>query len=135
LKSITLEATINNVNAVTAFVDELLEENDCSMKANMQIDIIIDELFGNIANYAYAPDTGEATVSVDFLDEPKRVAIAFEDSGVPYDPLKKDDPDITLSAEERDIGGLGIFMVKSMVEEIKYEFENGKNILTIIKKI
>ena len=133
LKEITLDATVENIETVTDFVNELLEQHDCSMKAQMQLDIAIDELFANIAHYAYGDKTGQATVSVDFSED--SVTLTFSDTGVPYDPLAKDDPDVTLSAEERDIGGLGIFMVKKSMDDMIYRYENGKNILSIIKKI
>lgn len=135
MKELTIDATVENIEAVTAFVDEQLEEMDCPMKAQMQIDIAIDELFGNIAHYAYNPEVGPATVRVEVLDEPLSVVITFIDNGVPYDPLKKDDPDITLSAEEREIGGLGIYMVKKTMDDISYEYKDGQNILRIRKSI
>lgn len=135
VKEINLNATIENIPVVTDFVNEELEKIGCSMKAQMQIGIAIDELFGNIAHYAYSPDVGPATVRVEVQDEPMAVIITFIDNGVPYDPLKKDDPDITLSADERDIGGLGIFMVKKSMDEITYEYKDGKNILSIKKNI
>ena len=100
---------------------------------SMQIDIAIDELFGNIAQYAYNPETGDATVRVEVVKNPLSVVITFIDNGIPYDPLKKADPDTTLSAEEREIGGLGIYMVKKSMDEIAYEYKDGQNILTIKK--
>lgn len=133
MKELTLAAKIENVEAVTDFVNEQLETLDCPMKAQMQIDIAIDELFGNIARYAYAPDTGEATVRVEVTESPLAVIITFIDNGVPYDPLAKEDPDTTLSAEERQIGGLGIYMVKKSMDEITYRYQDGKNILMIKK--
>lgn len=135
MKEMTIAATVENIEAVTAFVDEQLEALDCPMKAQMQIDIAIDELFGNIAHYAYNPDVGEATVRVEVVEEPLSVVITFIDGGVPYDPLSASDPDTTLSAEERSIGGLGIFMVKKSMDEITYRYENGSNILSIRKKL
>lgn len=135
MKEITLPASVENIGTVTEFVDRELEALDCPMKAQMQIDIAIDELFGNIAHYAYNPDEGPATVRVEVENDPLAVIITFTDSGVPYDPLKKTDPDVTLSAEEREIGGLGIFLVKKSMDEISYEYKDGKNILKIRKKI
>lgn len=135
MKEITLSATIENIEPVTDFVNEVLEENGCSMKAQMQLDIAVDELFSNIARYAYAPNVGEATVGVNFIEDEGSVEIFFYDSGTPYDPLAKADPDITLSVEEREIGGLGIFMVKKSVDEMCYEYKDGKNVLKIKKKI
>ena len=114
MKELTIAATVENIETVTDFVNEQLETFDCPMRAQMQIDIAIDELFGNIVHYAYKPGTGQATVQVDVVEEPLSVVITFIDNGVPYDPLAKADPDTTLSAEERDIGGLGIYMVISL---------------------
>ena len=133
MKELTLPATIENIETVIDFVNGQLEEIKCPLKAQMQIDIAIDELFGNIAHYAYNPETGPATVRVEVTEDPIAVVITFIDRGVPYDPLKKEDPDITLSAEERTIGGLGIFMVKKTMDEISYEYKDGKNILRIKK--
>lgn len=134
MKELTINATIENVAAVTAFVDEQLEQLDCPMKTQMQVDIAIDELFGNIANYAYNPEIGAATVRVEVTDDPLAVVITFIDNGVPYDPLAKADPDITLSAGEREIGGLGIYMVKKIMDDVSYEYKDGLNILQIKKK-
>ena len=133
MKELNITATVENIETVTDFVNEQLEALDCPMKAQMQIDIAIDELFGNIAHYAYNPDVGDATVRVEVTEEPLAVVITFIDKGVPYDPLAKADPNITLSAEEREIGGLGIFMVKKTMDDITYEYKNGQNILKIKK--
>ena len=133
MKELTIEATVENIETVTDFVNEQLETLDCPMKAQIQIDIAIDELFGNIAHYAYNPEIGQATVRVEVIEDPLSVIITFIDNGVPYDPLAKTDPDTTLSAEERDIGGLGIYMVKKSMDDIAYEYKNGQNILKIKK--
>jgi len=135
MKELTIAATVENIESVTEFVNTQLEALNCPLKAQMQIDIAIDELFGNIAHYAYNPDVGSATVQVEVTEEPMAVIITFIDGGVPYDPLSAADPDITLSAEERQIGGLGIYMVKKSMDEITYEYKDGKNILSIKKKL
>ena len=135
MKELTVEAAVENIGKVTEFVDGQLEEFGCPVKVQMQIDIAIDELFGNIAHYAYNPDTGPATVQVEVRQEPLEVIITFIDNGIPYDPLAKGDPDITLSAEEREIGGLGIYMVKKSMDEISYEYKDGQNILKIRKEL
>ena len=135
MKEITLAATVENIETVTEFVNAQLELIDCPIKVQMQIDIAIDELFGNIAHYAYNTEAGNATVRVEISEAPLAVIITFIDNGVPYDPLGKDDPDITLSAEEREIGGLGIYMVKKSMDEITYEYKDGQNILKIKKNI
>ena len=135
MKELTLAATVENIETVTEFVNAQLELMDCPIKAQMQIDIAIDELFGNIAHYAYNTEVGSATVRVEVSEAPLAVIITFIDNGVPYDPLGKNDPDITLSAEEREIGGLGIYMVKQSMDEITYEYKDGQNILKIKKNI
>ena len=135
MKELTTPATVENIEKVTEFVNGQLEEINCPIKAKMQIDIAIDELFGNIAHYAYNPETGPATVRVEVTETPISVIVTFIDHGIPYDPLKKDDPDVTLSAEERAIGGLGIFMVKKTMDEITYEYKDGQNILSIRKDL
>lgn len=133
MNELTLSATLENVAKVTEFVDEQLEARGCSMKAQMQIDIAIDELFSNIANYAYNPDVGPATIRVSVDGDPLAVTILFIDKGIPYNPLEKEDPNIGLSAEERQIGGLGVFMVKQLMDDMTYEYRDGQNILAIHK--
>lgn len=133
MKEITLDATIENVRTLTDLIDEWLESLDCSMKAQMQIDVAIDEIFSNIANYAYKEGTGLATVSYDFSDG--KAVISFKDSGTKFNPLEKEEPDVSLSVEEREIGGLGIFIVKKTMDEVKYAYVDGENVLTIVKTI
>ena len=135
MKELTIDATIKNIEQVTAFVDEQLRILDCPMKTQVQINIAIDELFGNIARYAYNPEVGSATVRVEVCEDPVSVVITFIDNGMPYNPLAKEDPDVTLSLEERGIGGLGIYMVKKTMDDIMYEYKDGKNILKIKKNI
>ena len=130
----TVEAATANLAQVTEFIDGLLEQSDCPMKIQMKIDIAIDEIFGNIANYAYADAAGTVTVNAGYNADEAQFEITFIDSGMPYNPLEKDDPDVTLSAEERGIGGLGIFIVKNTMDDIIYRYEDGCNILTLIKK-
>ena len=112
MKQLKVKADVSELDKVLSFADSILEEMDCPTKVQMQIDIAIEEIFVNIAHYAYPPGEGEAVISVDADKEAKSVSIRFEDNGTPYDPLKNEDPDITLSADDRPIGGLGIFMVK-----------------------
>ena len=135
MSELTLEAKTENLDKVLSYVDGHLEEQECPMKTQMQIDIAVEELFVNIAHYAYNPEVGPVTIRVEVQKEPLAVTITFIDHGVPYDPLAKEDPDITLSAEERQIGGLGIFMVKKSMDDIAYEYKDGQNILYIKKKI
>lgn len=135
MKEWTGKAVLENIPAVTEWIDEQLEALDCSMKAQMQIDVAVDELFGNIAHYAYGDSTGDATVRFDFNEAARMVSIAFIDGGMPFNPLEIADPDVSLSAEERGIGGLGIFMVKKTMDRMEYSYENGFNILIIHKHI
>ena len=135
MKELTIAATVENIEVATDFVNQQLELLECPMKAQMQIDIAIDELFSNIAHYSYNPEVGQATVRVEVVENPLAVTITFIDNGIPYDPLAKKDPDLTLSAEERQIGGLGIYMVKKSMDEITYEYKDGQNILSIKKCI
>ena len=132
MKELTLPAAAENIEKAVEFVNVQLEAAGCPPKVTVQIDIAIDELFGNIAHYAYGKDTGEATVRVEVTEEPA-VIITFIDSGIPYNPLEKPDPDVAQSLEERQIGGLGIFMVKKSMDDITYEYKDGQNILRIKK--
>ena len=133
MEELTIEATIDNIPFVTQFVDEKLEALDCPVKAQMQIDVAIDELFSNIAKFAYHPETGPATVRVEVEEDPMAVIITFIDHGMPYDPLAKDDPDVTLDIEDRMIGGLGVYLVKKTMDDVSYEYKDGQNILRIKK--
>lgn len=133
MKDITVEATLENLEVVQNFVSEELENQGCSMKVMMQIEIAVEEIYVNIVHYAYNPTVGEATIRCEVTDNPMQVIIQFLDSGIPFDPLAKEDADITLSAEERNIGGLGIFMVKQSMDEVNYEYIDGRNVLTIKK--
>lgn len=135
VNEIEIKALTENLQELISFVDGNLEDMGVSMKAQMQIDIAVEELFVNIAHYAYAPDVGEAVISVAKDKEKNQISITFADSGKPYNPLEKLDPDVTLSAEERSIGGLGIFMVKKSMDDMHYEYKDGQNILTITKRL
>ena len=133
MKQIKVKADTAELDNVLSFADAILEELGCSVKAQMQIDIAIEEIFVNIAHDAYPESEGEAVISVEPGENGSSVTITFEDEGIQYDPLKNEDPDITLSAEDRPIGGLGIFMVKKSMDEVSYEYKDGKNRLTIKK--
>jgi len=133
MAELTIRATVDNLDRVLAFVDGELEKLDCPMREQVQIDVAVEELFVNIASYAYVPGEGDAVVQLETAQEDRGVTITFIDGGVPFDPLAKPDPDVTLSAEERQIGGLGIFMVKKSVDVMEYTYKYGQNILTIRK--
>jgi len=128
------EARLDRLDEVLSFVNGLLEEMDCPGRTRLQIDVAVEEAYVNIAHYAYAPGTGPVGIRV--KAEPERVvAITFVDRGKPYDPLARPDPDITLPAQERPIGGLGVYMVKKSMAATEYRREEGRNILTFRKKV
>ena len=135
MKELVVEAKRENLLEVQSFIDEQLEEVGCPMTTQIAIDVAVEELFVNIASYAYEQGEGVAVVQVKVLQDPLSVEITFIDNGVQYDPLAKEYPDVTLSAKERKKGGLGIFMVKNTMDNVTYEYTDGKNILTIKKKL
>ena len=134
MRELTVPATINNVETVTDFVNGQLEEAGCPVKTQMQLDVAIDELFSNIAHYAYDPGSGMATVQVDLEEDPPAAIVTFLDQGRPYNPLAKEDPDVSLAARDRPTGGLGIFLVKRIMDDVSYEYREGYNGLRIRKK-
>ena len=133
MKEIKVKALTENLGDVLSFVDSILEEHGCSMKLQMQIDIAVEEIFVNIAHYAYGEETGDAVILAGVDDN--MFFVTFSDSGMPYNPLEKEDPDTTLDVEERPIGGLGIYMVKKSMDKVEYEHKDGKNVFTIRKKL
>ena len=135
MEEMTVQATVDNVEAITDFVNKQLDALHCPIPVKIQIDIAIDELFSNIVNYAYSPEEGPVTVRMDVADEPHSVIITFIDHGKPYNPLTTAAPDISLAAKQRPIGGLGVFMVKNTMDDVAYEYRDGMNILTIRKKV
>lgn len=135
MKELVIEADRKKLWEVQAFIDEQLEAVDCPMLTQTAIDVAVEELFVNIASYAYEEDAGDVVVQVAMHEKPLSAEISFIDSGIQYDPLAKPDPDITLSVKERKKGGLGIFMVKESMDDVRYEYKDGKNILTIKKNL
>ncbi len=130
----TFDAVTKNLDQVLAFLDSQLESWGCPLRVQMQLDVAVEELFVNIASYAYGEKTGTAEIAMDLLPG-QIVEITFRDSGIPYNPLEKPDPDVTKPAEEREIGGLGIYIVKKSMDEVLYRHEDGQNILTIRKAL
>ena len=135
VKEMTVDATVENIPAVTAFVEAELDRLDCPGKARMQIDVAIDEIASNIAQYAYEDKTGPLTVRFAFEEDTRTVTLTFLDKGMPYNPLEKTDPDVSLAAEDRPTGGLGIFLVKKTMDQVAYAYKFNQNILTLQKKI
>ena len=133
LRELEIEAKDDNLNTVLDLVSEELEKMECPPRIIIKMSVAVEEIFVNISHYAYGDKTGMAKILVEGSEDPRGISITFIDGGVPYDPLEKEDPDINLSAEERQIGGLGIYMVKQTVDEIDYRYEDGKNILHVFK--
>ena len=129
-----VNADVNELQSVLDFVERCVQGLGCSPKAMMQINVAVEEVFVNIARYGYSDKTGEVVIYLEKSFEPKTVTITFIDSGVKFDPLAKPDPDITLSAKDRKIGGLGIFMTKKLMDELSYEYRDGHNVLSMKKK-
>ena len=130
-----IDAKLSNLEEVLDFVNSHLSNVECPEKTRIQVDIAVEEIFVNIAHYAYNPEVGKATIRVEISEKPLTISLTFMDSGKPYDPLSRKDPDVSLSAEQRKIGGLGIYMVKKSMDEIQYSYRNGTNMLTFKKKL
>lgn len=135
MTSKTFPAKTDVLADVLGFVEDMLESFDCSMKAQLALTVAIEEVFVNVARYAYGEGEGDVTLSIDFDEGSRTATFCMTDCGVPFDPLQKPDPDITLSAEARDIGGLDIFITKKTMDTVTYAYENGKNKLTMTKTI
>ena len=135
MKKLTVPATMDQLNAIQQFISEELELHGCNLHSRMQIEMAVEEIFSNIAHYAYNQKIGEATIQCEVLEGPLRTVIQFMDHGKPFDPLKKEDADTSPKALEEREGGLGIIMVKNMMDDISYSYEDGKNILTINKNL
>ena len=127
----TFVAVKDNLPTVTDWLEELLSGYDCPMKLVHKLNISAEEIFINIANYAYPQGTSTVDLTFHYRSNPRTVQLTFTDKGIPYDPLKKRDPDVTLGAEERKAGGLGIYMVKQYMDDVSYRYEDGRNILTL----
>jgi len=131
MKEIVLDAKVDNLPQLLSIIDEELENAGCSMKGQMQIDVAVEEIFVNVASYAYEDGNGSCTIQVDTDPVNSYVTITFIDEGIPYNPLAKEDPDVTLSADEREIGGLGIFIVKKSMDKTAYERKDNKNVFSM----
>ena len=130
-----IDAKLSNLEEVLDFVNSHLSNVECPEKTRIQVDIAVEEILVNIAHYAYNPEVGKATIRVEISEKPLTISLTFMDSGKPYDPLSRKDPDVSLSSEQRQIGGLGIYMVKKSMDEIQYSYRNGTNMLTFKKKL
>jgi anti-sigma regulatory factor (Ser/Thr protein kinase) len=131
----TFPAKTDALPDVLSFVEETLEIPKWPMKIQMAVCVAIEEVFVNVAHYAYGEGEGDVTFSIGFDEAGKTATFRMADRGAEFNPLKKPDPDITLSAEDREIGGLGIFITKKTMDSVTYAYENGENVLTMVKKI
>lgn len=135
MKEISIDAKVDNLYKVLDFIEKQLTYTNCDIKFKTQLSVAIEEIFVNIANYAYDNECGVVKIQFSFTTNPDVITVAFIDSGIKYNPLAKEDPDIGLSASDRPIGGLGIYMTKKFVDDMSYEYKDNKNILTIKKQI
>lgn len=135
MKEMTVSAELDSLMAITDYIDESLAEMNCSRRKLAQINVAIDEIFCNIASYAYGKEKGTVRVRVDVEEKPRAILITFIDYGKPFDPLSGSNPDVTLPAMLRPIGGLGIYITKKTMDNVSYEYKDGQNVLTIRKRI
>ena len=135
MNKLTVPAKIENLQKVMDFLDDHLNSVDYVLKARLQLELSIEEVYVNIVNYAYGSEEGEIIICCNVSQSPLKVTMQFIDYGKPYNPLENEAPDILLNAEEKEIGGLGIFLIRNNVDDISYKYLDGKNILTIQKKL
>ena len=135
MKELEIGAELENMEQARAYVTAQLEQAGFEQKQIMEVELAVEEIFCNIANYAYKPEKGDVLILCQLEESDTcSITIVFIDQGVPYNPLEREDPDVSLGAEEREIGGLGIFMTKKLMDDIQYEFRDGQNVLTLRKK-
>jgi len=133
-RSLTLQNEMDQLSQLAPFVWAFAEEAQLDEQPAMQLDLALDEAVTNVVLYAYPKGTeGEVTVAA--KREGDTLEVVLTDSGTPFDPTAQEDPDLTLSADERPIGGLGIFLVRQMMDTVLYERKDGKNILTLRKNL
>ncbi|MDE6742634.1 MAG: ATP-binding protein [Lachnospiraceae bacterium] len=132
---ITVEAVMGNLEEIRSFVRKKLNETEGDMLSCITLEMVVEEIYTNIASYAYGKHTGIVTVKYSAKQEPLELIVTFMDHGIPYNPLEHKDPDIKAPLEERKIGGNGILMAKKMMDDMQYEFKDGMNILTIRKLV
>ncbi len=133
MEELKLQASDATLQDVLGTIENHLLEQGCDRILITQILMAAEEIYANIAHYAYGGESGDAVVQMEIMQDTKNCRITFRDHGIAYNPLEKEDPDVTLSAEERPIGGLGIYLVKQAMDRVEYEYKDGYNILTIEK--
>ena len=131
---LVIAAEISHLSEVFGFVKDCLDRENCPRRVLLEILVAVEEIFVNIAHYAYNPKIGTAIIRCAVDHDPDTAVITFLDEGFPYNPLSRDDPDVTLTAEKRKIGGLGIYMVKKTMDDVEYEYRDGRNILVLKKR-
>ena len=135
MQEFVIEAKVENLEKVNDFIHSTLSNVEFPKRAVMQLDLVIEEIFVNVASYAYPESTGLVKIQSEVKKNPPSITLTFIDNGIEYNPLVKEDPDLTLSAEDRNVGGLGIYLVKNMVDDISYNYSDGQNILTFTKTL
>ncbi len=135
MKELRIKAIIKNLHRVLEFIDAILIKEKCSPDLISQMDIAVEEIFVNVSSYAYSPKDGEITIRVEILRDTNEIQVTFKDDGVPFDPLKHQDPNVDIPIEDRPIGGLGVYMVKMSMDKVEYEYKDGSNVLSITKNI
>lgn len=136
MKEITVNADVKKLDEVLGFVNEIVEQHDCSPAAQFQLEVALEEIYVNIAHHAYPNEVGQTTIRCKVKTEeskPPLVIIDILDQGIPYNPIEHDDPDIDLELDDRDIGGLGIYMIKNSMDNLSYRYEENHNIFTVEK--
>ncbi|MDP1552357.1 MAG: ATP-binding protein [Methanobacteriaceae archaeon] len=133
MNKIVVPAKIENLQKVLNFVNQELESVEYDKKSLLQLELSIEEAYVNIANYAYESEDGDVLISFNIDENPTQVTIQFIDCGTPYNPLNNEDPETFSKIEDKEIGGLGILLIKKNVDSIGYEYQDGKNILTLKK--
>ena len=134
-EELVIEAVVDNLDAVNLFVHKSIEQFEVSKRNLMQLDLIVEEIFINIASYAYTPNTGLVKILLNIETAPLAISLTFIDSGIPYNPLEQSDPDVNLPVDDRQIGGLGIFLTKNIADDISYQFVDGQNVLQLTKSL
>jgi anti-sigma regulatory factor (Ser/Thr protein kinase) len=132
VKKLEIKASLGNLNKALDFINTELDKGGCLQDIREKIEVAVEEIFVNIADYAYGPDGGNAVISISVTD---KIVIRFEDTGIPYNPLDKQEPDLDKPPLERDIGGLGVFLVKKLMDNVEYTRIDNKNVLVMTKKV
>lgn len=130
-----LEASLDKLEDAFAFFNQALEEAGIKEDIQFKIQIAVEEIFVNIASYAYPKASGNAKLTFQIEENPKRIIMEFYDKGIPYNPLEKPDPNVNEDVMERTIGGLGIYMVKESMDDMQYKYEDDQNILILVKNL